>query len=166
MHKRGFTLIELMVVVAIIALLASVILAGMSNARASARDKQRITSLLQVVNAIELYKSDNENIAPPHGGSQYGCNHQNCLAVLTNELVDDYIAELPFDPVYGNVVSNGYRYCRGPDQSQFTILMWHETGSLAPGWCAVQHGAAVNTQSSQCYMNYGSPTYGWCNEEI
>lgn len=54
-HKHGFTLIELMVVISIIGLMASVVLAAMSSARTKARDTQRIRDLQEISKAIELY---------------------------------------------------------------------------------------------------------------
>lgn len=57
--SRGFTLIELMVVITIIGLLASTILASMQNSRVAARDAQRIQEARQLVNSLELYRNQN-----------------------------------------------------------------------------------------------------------
>jgi len=57
--KNGFTLIELLVVISIIGLLSSVVLASLSNARAKARDAQRVAILKQVQTAIEIHASNN-----------------------------------------------------------------------------------------------------------
>lgn len=54
-NKKGFTLIEMLIVVTIIALLASLILVGMGGARAKTRDSRRIADLHNVMNALELY---------------------------------------------------------------------------------------------------------------
>lgn len=54
---RGFTLIELMVVITIIGLLATTILASMQSSRAAARDAQRMQEARQLVTALELYRN-------------------------------------------------------------------------------------------------------------
>lgn len=53
-HK-GFTLVELMVVISIIALLTVVVMFSVSAARSKGRDAQRISDLKTVAVALELY---------------------------------------------------------------------------------------------------------------
>ncbi len=57
--RKGFTLIELLVVIAVIGILASVILVGLSGARARGRDARRLGDIKQVQNGLELYFSAN-----------------------------------------------------------------------------------------------------------
>ncbi len=52
---RGFTLIEILIVVAIIAILASSVLVGFGPAQKQGRDARRVSDLRQVQNALELY---------------------------------------------------------------------------------------------------------------
>lgn len=52
--QRGFTLIEVLVVVAIIGLLSSVVIVGLGGARSKARDARRIADIQQIQNALEL----------------------------------------------------------------------------------------------------------------
>ena len=54
-NKKGFTLIEMLIVVTIVALLSSLILVGLQPARTAARDARRIVDLNQVKNGLELY---------------------------------------------------------------------------------------------------------------
>ncbi len=63
--SRGFTLIELLVVIAIIAMLSSIVLAGLSTARAKARDATRFSDIHQINNAIQLYINDHNGVLPP-----------------------------------------------------------------------------------------------------
>ncbi|MBI4085659.1 MAG: type II secretion system protein [Candidatus Liptonbacteria bacterium] len=52
---RGFTLIEILIVVAIIAVLASAVLVGLGPVQRQGRDARRISDLRQVQTGLELY---------------------------------------------------------------------------------------------------------------
>ena len=54
-RSRGFTLIELMTVVVIIAILSSIILVALSSSRGKARDAQRVSDLGQLQLALTLF---------------------------------------------------------------------------------------------------------------
>lgn len=51
----GFTLIEILIVVAIIGILASIALVGLGGTRSKARDAKRIAEVRQIQSALELY---------------------------------------------------------------------------------------------------------------
>ncbi|MDO8504371.1 MAG: type II secretion system protein [Candidatus Liptonbacteria bacterium] len=53
--RSGFTLIEMLIVVAIIGILASVVIVGIGPAQKKARDARRAADLRQVQTALELY---------------------------------------------------------------------------------------------------------------
>ncbi len=53
--RRAFTLIELLIVLAIISVLATVVMVGGEQARSKARDAQRISDLSQIQVALEAY---------------------------------------------------------------------------------------------------------------
>src|SRR5260370_13551679 len=57
-QKRGFTLVELLVVIAMIAILASLLLPSLSRAREAARRTACVNNLRQVNLAIHLYADD------------------------------------------------------------------------------------------------------------
>lgn len=53
--RKGFTLIEMLIVIAIIGILASMVLVGLGPVQRQGRDSRRISDLRQVQNALELY---------------------------------------------------------------------------------------------------------------
>lgn len=53
-NNKGFTLIEMLVVVAIIGLLSSVVVIGLGGSRSKARDARRIADVQQIQNSLEL----------------------------------------------------------------------------------------------------------------
>ncbi|MDP2860655.1 MAG: type II secretion system protein [bacterium] len=58
MKKKGFTLVELMVVIAVIGILAGVALVSLNTSRAKARDVQRKTNIASVQRALEMAYAD------------------------------------------------------------------------------------------------------------
>ncbi len=58
--ERGFTLIELMIVVAIIAILAGILIPNFVNARSQAQTAACESNLRSIATALELYYADNQ----------------------------------------------------------------------------------------------------------
>ncbi|OGG59609.1 hypothetical protein A3C89_00105 [Candidatus Kaiserbacteria bacterium RIFCSPHIGHO2_02_FULL_50_50] len=130
---RGFTLIELMVVITIIGLLASSVLVALGNARAKARDARRTADIRQVMTALELYANDNTNGYPQCSGGS-SCD----LDTLTT-LVPGYIDKLPSDPVAAN-----------------TYTYWDDSDTAAPfdGYAIqIKYERALSAPNAVCYKS-------------
>ncbi len=103
-EKSGFTLIEVIVVAAIISLLVCVVLASTAVAGARARDTKRISDLHQIQNAIELYRTDTGLIPATGTGGSYRPINSTCAGWAgvygfpSNVLVPKYISKIPDDP--------------------------------------------------------------------
>lgn len=105
----GFTLIEILIVIGLIAILAAVVLVAVNPARqfAQARNSQRVSNVNAILNAVGARIADNRG--------EFAT--ENCLDLpsstitisnLSNQydlrpcLVPTYIAELPTDPETGS----------------------------------------------------------------
>ena len=53
--RKGFTLIEMLIVVAVVGILASLVLVGLAPVQRQGRDARRISDLRQVQTGLELY---------------------------------------------------------------------------------------------------------------
>lgn len=71
-EKNGFTLIELMVVVAIIAILTAIVLTSLNDAKMKGNDAAVKSNLDTIRSVTELYYSENGNSYLPEGGATFG----------------------------------------------------------------------------------------------
>jgi prepilin-type N-terminal cleavage/methylation domain-containing protein len=62
---KGFTLIEMLVVISIIGILATIVIANMAGVRERARDAQRKSDISQIQKAMEMYKNAQSPVAYP-----------------------------------------------------------------------------------------------------
>lgn len=109
--NKGFTLIEILVVVAIIGVLATISLVALNTSRAKARDARRIEDVKKIALALEQYASDNGDYplmdwAYSTPKTPWGTDNNNWLVL--GEMLSPYIAKLPVDPI--NDYSKGYYY--------------------------------------------------------
>ena len=59
--RSGFTIVEMVVVIAVIGILAAITIVTYDNIQAQARDSKRISDLARISDAIQLYRQKNGN---------------------------------------------------------------------------------------------------------
>jgi len=114
--QRGFTLMELMVVIAIIGILASIVFPGLTDSRKKARDSERISEIGELSIGYELFYSSCKRY-PVNGLSSADNGGGACPAGIT---LGDYIdATNMLDPL--NAAPNVYTYAANGTGSSYRI---------------------------------------------
>lgn len=120
-RNKAFTLMELLVVMAIIGILSSVVLTNLNGSRAKARDSKRIADIQQLRLVLELYFDNNRE-------------YPDALA----DLIPTYTSVVPVDPSTGT----SYPYDNYSDSSRTTC-------TIASSSCVYYHlGAKLEGANS------------------
>jgi len=124
--SKGFTLVELLVVMAIIGILAVVSLANFRTSQMKGRDVQRKSDLRQIANALEAYMGDHGGYPSSSNGKIKACGCGNGTLECNwdedsgeRELCDKnntvYMSKVPGDP------SGNPNYCYWSDGGSFKL---------------------------------------------
>lgn len=179
MPKRGFTLIELMVAIAILGIVSTIGLIAYSKSQAIARDSRRKQDLRAIQTALELYYQKNNHYpcvgqAPQtsaNGGvwivdnasGGVGCGGSGGSSPI---LDTSYINQVPIDPRNTNAAW---------DDTNQSVTEYYYNNSIAGGNCPTQQGqyyilathlenindpdSCKNKQYTRCDSPTSSP---WC----
>jgi type II secretion system protein G len=137
MYRRGFTLIEALVVLVIMGIVMATVAFSMLSSRSSARDERRKADLAAISSALVKYRADcgkfltlAEFNAIPAGGSLKGDGSTpSCL--ITNT----YISNFPADPKTSNSypynldATRGFQLCASLEAGGNTVSGCNSCGS-------------------------------------
>lgn len=120
----GFTMVELLVVVAIIGLLVSLILIRINSVQRKTKDTRRVVDIDTFTKALNLYNND-FSVYPIYDGYITGSDPMS--VALKNSGV---LRAIPLDPVNKQIDSVIYKYNYSSDGESFQIQYCMETNSV------------------------------------
>lgn len=141
--NKGFTLIEVLVVIAIIGILSSVVLSSLNGARVKSRDAKRISDLKQIQIALNLYYSDNGHypLVPYWATSGTTTYDGGTRWVALQTLLSPYLSNLPRDPKSsgssGPWTNSNYHYAYGSTGQIYDLVAQLEDTN-SPYRCAAR----------------------------
>lgn len=155
--SRGFTIVELLIVVVVIGILAALVVSTFSGAQSKARDTRRKTDITAIAKALEMYYLDNGKYPSSSGSTtvnaSWSTSNDASWQYLANALVPKYLPSLPVDPTnspngftagtsysYSYYGGNSSSYCNHTSANQMYIIVYryeltHE--NILNGDCSV-----------------------------
>ncbi|MCL4427019.1 type II secretion system GspH family protein [Patescibacteria group bacterium] len=159
-HSKAFTLIELLIVVAIIGLLAAIITVTVAGAISKGRDARRIADLNTMRTAMYQYYTNNNGSFPSVGASTT-CNNASFASLSASLVTAGILQSNLVDPLN----SGNYLYYAAENTSSFVLGAELENSSnpalltsVAPG--NVPSGLTCNTTTAYNTCVNGQNTSG------
>jgi prepilin-type N-terminal cleavage/methylation domain-containing protein len=125
--RAGFTIIEMLIVVTILAMLAGILIPILETEAATARDARRASDLKSVASALAHYYQDNRSYPDTSDAWQGDAGSVGSFgydaAGYIPGLVPDYLPFLPKDPdaQFPNATDGGYMYRSDGRDYKFVI---------------------------------------------
>jgi prepilin-type N-terminal cleavage/methylation domain-containing protein/prepilin-type processing-associated H-X9-DG protein len=138
---KGFTLLELIVVITIIALLLSMLVPALNRAKAMGRCVKCLSNIRQMCAAAQMYLANNNNYFPPALLDSYGPN-----ANPRFQYAWDFIRSW-------NSKKGGWNYKPG--------LVWEGRGNVKIQQCPSFKGPAMWDGDKYTGYNYNTSYIGW-----
>jgi general secretion pathway protein G len=136
--QDGFTLLELLVVVAIIGILAAVAIPRLSTAPRRAKETVLRTNLHTLREVLDQYYADK----------------QRCVDSLETLVDEGYLREVPFDPMTGSRDTWQTQPCEGEDADLGALQEDLGSGLQGPGIWDVHSGSMDTSLNGTSFADW------------
>lgn len=171
--KQGFTLLEVIVVVALIGILATAVIFNVSGSSAAGRDAKRQADLRNLQNAIELYRHENGRYPEGCNGQHWSGQQRTAFACPGGSheyiigLAPTFISvlpkdpRLPTDPIFQGKV--GYAYITNAERSVYKLMAMNTVESELVGYLHPLKSCDVRANLGGTIVASNDPDLGgWC----
>jgi prepilin-type N-terminal cleavage/methylation domain-containing protein len=170
-RQSAFTIVELLIVIVVIAILATISIVAYSGIQARARDSVRIAKIKDMAKAIELYRIDNGRYPPILDGSgietSCGSQTENWGHCDRMKQLTDYIAPyMKVDPTSLSNATQGnywYRYTSQDSDNYQTYgmsVVLEGTGGADDGGYYANY-YEVGQKPAYCMSKYTGTNANW-----
>lgn len=123
--KKGFTVVELLVVIVVIGILSAISIVSYNGIQARSRDSARDSDITQLKIAIEKYHAEKSKYPGVCAVDNTAC----AISSLATEL-KPYLTDIPHDPRYVVDSTDDYKYVRSSIATDgYAIKIVYETKS-------------------------------------
>ena len=140
-RKRAFTLIELLIVVAIIGILAAIAVPNFLNAQIRAKVARTVSDMKTIATALQMYELDSNALPPCNKARVAGSGdyfHPNDIRLYRLTTPVSYLSSIPLDPFAGENLAdfsqwgNGYDYVNSYHNADNDT--WNASGAWGYMW--------------------------------
>jgi type II secretion system protein G len=148
--KSGFTIVELLIVIVVIAILAAISIVAYNGIQERARFSAYQTDISSLNKAIQMYHADNGRY-PGSSGNVCWTNGGSGTGNFISGLSPDYLTQTPTTPNWSSG-ANYYAYCATANGGEYKVMRLTDGVKPLP---------AIESSSSNIKIDPTRPTRGW-----
>lgn len=152
--RKGFTVLELLIIIGILCILIAMVLVGLEGARRHSRNEKKVAAIQTIVVGLAQFHDACRSYPPNFDTSvMYPCLSNQSLRILVPE-IDDYRFNTP---------ASDYYYVSLADISDTTVCTGFHVGAKLEGNEAAATSSKAGFDSNtatECDQNQGAPFNG------
>lgn len=181
-HRRGFTIVELLVVIVVIGILAAITIVAYNGIQQRGRNAQTIAAMTAWAKAARLYEVDNGSMPNTAGclgagytygstgadGSGFQCRQDNSTSGINtnntlNNLLAPYVSQQTPQPAMAtytistiNWYRGGYFYNTAPARIDFVLEGRNTSCPTIPTMTLVSQQNTSTTDTTRCALQFAA----------